>query len=78
MQSAFYGTASASVFTKLGITMIYVISKGHAIARMYTLLQRSDEAMVMKRNFPHVVLEEKDVPGASLHWKTFPATLALP
>ena len=34
--------------------------------------------MTMKQNFPHVIIEEKDIPGASHHSKTFPATPALP
>ena len=36
-------------------------SKGHVIAQCSVRLQRSDKAMVMKQNFPHMVLEEKDV-----------------
>ena len=58
------------IVQRLGETRLrvhYVISKGHTRARWYIRGQRSDEAMAMKQNFPHVVLEEKDVPGASHH-----------
>ena len=46
---------------------IYIICVHH----LYIRLQGSNEATALKQIFPEVVLEEKDVPGASCHCKTF-------